>query len=153
LSEAEPETTTGMANAAYCRRGTVLSDPADHAFAPAPRPGGPDRRLPRRLGRDRLGTERRRLNRHRLPALVLGGLGVLGATPAAAIESALWVAFGIDLVGAVVSVSIWPAGRARLQSPDIEPWLEGERPAIESPPPGDYAARCPGRFRLVRPRL
>jgi MFS family permease len=60
----------------------------------------------------------------------------VGATPAAGIESAIWVAFAIALVGAVVATSIWVAGRARLQRPDIEPWLAGEGPAIESPPLG-----------------
>jgi MFS family permease len=60
----------------------------------------------------------------------------VGATPAAGIESAVWVAFGIALVGAVAAISIWVAGRARLQRPDIEPWLAGDGPAIESPPLG-----------------
>jgi hypothetical protein len=60
----------------------------------------------------------------------------VGATPAAGIEAAVWVAFGIALVGAVVALAIWIAGRARLQRPDIEPWLEGKKPAIESPPLG-----------------
>jgi MFS family permease len=60
----------------------------------------------------------------------------VGASPTAGIESAVWVAFGIALVGAVVAVSIWVAGGARLQRPDVEPWLEGEKPAIESPPLG-----------------
>jgi MFS family permease len=62
----------------------------------------------------------------------------VGASPAAGIESAVWVAFGIALLGAVVAASIWVAGRARLQRPDIEPWLAGEKPAIESPPLGGF---------------
>jgi MFS family permease len=57
----------------------------------------------------------------------------VGASPAAGIESAVWVCFGIAVVGAVAAVSIWVAGRARLQRPDIEPWLAGDGPAIESP--------------------
>jgi MFS family permease len=60
----------------------------------------------------------------------------VGATPAAGIESAVWVAFGIASVGAVVAASIWVAGRARLQRPDIEQWLDGKGPAIQSPPLG-----------------
>jgi hypothetical protein len=60
----------------------------------------------------------------------------VGATPPAGIESAVWVVFGVALVGAVVAVAIWIAGGARLQRPDIEPWLEGEKPAISSPPLG-----------------
>jgi MFS family permease len=60
----------------------------------------------------------------------------VGASPPAGIESAVWVVFGIALVGAVVALAIWIAGGARLQRPDIEPWLAGEKPAIESPPLG-----------------
>jgi MFS family permease len=60
----------------------------------------------------------------------------VGSSPAAGIESAVWVAFGIALVGGIVAASIWVAGRAHLQRPDLEPWLEGEHPAIESPPLG-----------------
>jgi MFS family permease len=60
----------------------------------------------------------------------------VGASPPAGIESAVWVVFGVALVGAVVAVAIWIAGGARLQRPDIEPWLEGEKPAISSPPLG-----------------
>jgi hypothetical protein len=60
----------------------------------------------------------------------------VGASPAAGIESAVWVAFGIALGGAVVAISIWVAGRARLQRPDIEPWLAGDGPATTSPPLG-----------------
>jgi hypothetical protein len=63
----------------------------------------------------------------------------VGASPASGIESAVWVAFGIALGGAVAAASIWVAGRARLQRPDLEPWLEGERPAIETTPLG---GRC-----------
>jgi MFS family permease len=60
----------------------------------------------------------------------------VGVSPAAGIESAVWVAFGIALVGAVVAAAIWVAGRARLQRPDIETWLAGDGPAIESTPLG-----------------
>ncbi len=57
----------------------------------------------------------------------------VGADPSAGIESAVWVAFAIALLGGIVALAVWVAGRARLQRPDIEPWLEGEKPAIESP--------------------
>jgi MFS family permease len=60
----------------------------------------------------------------------------VGESPTAGIESAVWVCFGIALVGGTVALAIWTAGRARLQVPDIEPWLEGEKPAIETPPLG-----------------
>jgi hypothetical protein len=56
----------------------------------------------------------------------------VGATPASGIESAVWVCFGIAIAGAGLAAAIWVVGRARLQVPDIEPWLEGEKPAIET---------------------
>lgn len=66
----------------------------------------------------------------------------VGASPAAGIEAAVWVVFGITLVGLVVALAIWTVGRARLQRPDIEAWLKGEEGAIESTPLGG-----PGRGR------
>jgi hypothetical protein len=60
----------------------------------------------------------------------------VGTSPASGIESAIWVCFGIATVGAVVALAILVAGGVRLRRPDIEPWLEGESPAIESPPLG-----------------
>jgi MFS family permease len=66
----------------------------------------------------------------------------VGASPAAGIEAAVWVVFGITLVGLVLALAIWTAGRARLQRPDIEIWLKGEDGAIESTPLGG-----PGRGR------
>ncbi|HTT95413.1 MAG TPA: MFS transporter [Solirubrobacterales bacterium] len=58
----------------------------------------------------------------------------VGASPASGIEAAVWVAFGIALLGAVVAASVWVAGRARLQRPDIDPWLAGDAPAIDTTP-------------------
>jgi MFS family permease len=66
----------------------------------------------------------------------------VGANPTAGIESAVWVVFGIALVGLVVALAIWTVGRARLQRPDIETWLKGDEGAIESTPLGG-----PGRGR------
>jgi hypothetical protein len=63
----------------------------------------------------------------------------VGASPAAGIEAAVWVVFGITLVGLVVALAIWTVGRARLQRPDIEAWLKGEEGAIESTPLGGPA--------------
>jgi MFS family permease len=60
----------------------------------------------------------------------------VGVTPAAGIESAVWVAFGIALFGLVVALAIWTVGRARLQRPDLETWLKGDGGAIESTPLG-----------------
>lgn len=53
--------------------------------------------------------------RHFLDAIVLLGSGVLGA---------------------VIAASVFLAGRARLEEPDLERWLEGEEPALHSPPLG-----------------
>jgi hypothetical protein len=30
-------------------------------------------------------------------------------------------------------LAVWVLGRARLSEPDVEPWLDGEEPAIPSP--------------------
>jgi len=60
----------------------------------------------------------------------------VGGSPAVGTRTALWICFGLALTGAVVAAYIYLAGRARLQVPDLEPWLEGEKPAIESPPLG-----------------
>jgi MFS family permease len=54
--------------------------------------------------------------------------------PAVGLETAIWVATGIALAGAALAAAVFLLGRARLQRPDIETWLEGEEPAIESPP-------------------
>jgi MFS family permease len=54
--------------------------------------------------------------------------------PAVGIETAIWVALGIALGGAVFALAVFRLGRARLQRPEVETWLEGEEPAIESPP-------------------
>jgi MFS family permease len=53
--------------------------------------------------------------------------------PAVGIETATWVAIGIAIGGAALAAAIFSLGRARLQRPDVGPWLEGEKPAIESP--------------------
>jgi hypothetical protein len=66
----------------------------------------------------------------------------VGATPASGIESGVWVAFAIAVVGFVVAGAIWVAGRARLQAPDVDAWLEGESGAIRSTPLGG-----PGRAK------
>jgi hypothetical protein len=64
----------------------------------------------------------------------------VGGSPEVGTRTALWICFGLTLAGAVVAAYIYLAGRARLQAPDLEPWLEGERPAIESPPLGGERA-------------
>jgi MFS family permease len=58
----------------------------------------------------------------------------VGAKPADGLQAAVWVAMAIPLGWAAIALLIFFAGRARLQTPDIEAWLEGEKPAIHSPP-------------------
>jgi hypothetical protein len=57
----------------------------------------------------------------------------VGSTPAAGTESAAWVATAIALGGAGLAVAVFAWGGARLRRPDLEAWLEGEDPALESP--------------------
>jgi MFS family permease len=56
-----------------------------------------------------------------------------GAKPQDGLRTATWVTLGIAAVGAVLVLTIWVLGRARLQRPDVEGWLAGDGPAIESP--------------------
>jgi MFS family permease len=70
-----------------------------------------------------------------------------GVSPASGIESAVWVATAIALGGALLAVGIFALGGARLQRPNLERWLEGEGPAISSPPLGA------GRLRRSRARV
>jgi MFS family permease len=58
----------------------------------------------------------------------------VGASPASGIESAVWVATAIAFAGAVAALAIFHWGGARLQRPDLDAWLQGENPAIHSPP-------------------
>jgi MFS family permease len=57
-----------------------------------------------------------------------------GAKPELGLRNATWAAFGIAAVGACLVALVWAIGRARLQKPDVESWLEGEGPAVDSPP-------------------
>jgi MFS family permease len=58
----------------------------------------------------------------------------VGGGPAAGTKTAIWVCLGLAAGGVLLAAYLYALGRARLQVPDLEPWLEGERPAIESPP-------------------
>lgn len=71
----------------------------------------------------------------------------VGSGPAAGIEAAVWLATAIALAGGLLAAAVFALGRARLQRPDLERWLEGEGPAIDSPPLG--GARLSG----PRPRV
>jgi MFS family permease len=57
-----------------------------------------------------------------------------GGKPEVGLKNATWAAFGIAAVGALLVALVWRAGRARLQEPDVDSWLEAEGPAIDSPP-------------------
>lgn len=57
-----------------------------------------------------------------------------GATPGAGIEAGVWVATGIAFAGVLVALTIFTWGGGRLRRPDVEVWLEGEEPALPSPP-------------------
>ncbi|HEY2601043.1 MAG TPA: MFS transporter [Thermoleophilaceae bacterium] len=60
----------------------------------------------------------------------------VGGNPESGTKTAIWICFAIAIGGALIAASLFVLGRARLQAPDLEPWLEGEQPAIESPPLG-----------------
>jgi hypothetical protein len=64
-----------------------------------------------------------------------------GGKPQVGLRTATWVAFGIAVAGALLVALVWTAGRARLQRPDVESWLEGDGPAVESPPLGSALRR------------
>lgn len=69
----------------------------------------------------------------------------VGASPSVGIETAVWVAAGIALLGAALAAAIFIRGAARLKRPDLELWLEGEEPALHSPPLGGAPAAEPNQ--------
>jgi nucleotide-binding universal stress UspA family protein/MFS family permease len=54
------------------------------------------------------------------------------ATPA--MNTALWICFGVSAGGAVVGVLLYVLGRVRPPAPALERWMGGAEPAWESPP-------------------
>jgi nucleotide-binding universal stress UspA family protein/MFS family permease len=54
--------------------------------------------------------------------------------PSAAMNTALWICFGLSVGGAVVGVLLYAAGRVRPTAPALERWMGGMEPAWESPP-------------------
>ncbi|HKN92983.1 MAG TPA: MFS transporter [Thermoleophilaceae bacterium] len=58
----------------------------------------------------------------------------VGGNPQSGTKTAIWICLGIALAGAAISALVVLLGRARLQSADLDTWLEGEGPAIHSPP-------------------
>lgn len=53
---------------------------------------------------------------------------------AAGTETGVWVCFAIVCAGVLVAVYLPLLARLRLHAPRIETWLEGEEPALDSPP-------------------
>ncbi|HEX6457350.1 MAG TPA: MFS transporter [Thermoleophilaceae bacterium] len=58
----------------------------------------------------------------------------VGGNPRSGTKTAIWICLGIAVAGAAISALVVLLGRARLQAPDLDTWLEGEGPAIDSPP-------------------
>jgi hypothetical protein len=57
-----------------------------------------------------------------------------GATPAEGLRTGVWVCLGIAGGGALAALYLHVLGRVRLRAPRLESWLEGEGPALDSPP-------------------
>jgi MFS family permease len=66
--------------------------------------------------------------------IVLHIAQTVARTPAQGTKIGIWICFGVAAAGAVAALCTFLLGRARLQVPDLEPWLEGDAPAIDSPP-------------------
>jgi MFS family permease len=49
-------------------------------------------------------------------------------------EIGIWICFGVALAGAAAVAYLFVLGRVRLRPPQLERWLEGEGPALDSPP-------------------
>jgi hypothetical protein len=59
-----------------------------------------------------------------------------GGGEAAGIEAGIWIAVAIAFGGLLLALAIFASGGVRLHRPDIERWLDGEGPALRSPPLG-----------------
>ncbi|MDT4927256.1 MAG: hypothetical protein QOF92_123 [Pseudonocardiales bacterium] len=68
--------------------------------------------------------------------------------PTAAMNTSLWICFGISAAGAVVGVCLYALGRVRPPAPSLDRWTGGQEPAWASPPL--LAALRPGRAGSVR---
>jgi MFS family permease len=58
----------------------------------------------------------------------------VGSNAEVGTQIALWIGFGLAVVGASVGVALYALGGARPQTPDLPRFLEGKRPAWYSPP-------------------
>ncbi|HLH15004.1 MAG TPA: hypothetical protein VKV16_09465, partial [Solirubrobacteraceae bacterium] len=57
-----------------------------------------------------------------------------GGSPQVGTRTAIWVCLGIAAGGALVSSYLFVLGRARLRRPRLQEWLDGDSPALDSPP-------------------
>jgi nucleotide-binding universal stress UspA family protein/MFS family permease len=58
----------------------------------------------------------------------------LTGLPSPAMNTALWICFGLSAGGAVVGAALYVLGRVRPSAPALERWMGGLEPAWESPP-------------------
>jgi putative effector of murein hydrolase LrgA (UPF0299 family) len=58
----------------------------------------------------------------------------VGGSSAEGTRIVLWISLGIVVVGTAVAVAVYVAGGARLQTPRIAMFLDGDGPALKSPP-------------------
>ena len=58
----------------------------------------------------------------------------VGSSADVGTQIALWIGFGLAVTGALVGVALYALGGARPQTPDLDRFLAGERPAWYSPP-------------------
>ena len=79
--------------------------------------------------------------------LLLHLAATVGPRQAVGIETATWVAVGVALGGATLAAGIFSLGRARLQRPDVGPWLDGEKAGdrVARPLPLHPRGGSPGR--------
>ncbi|RLV48226.1 MFS transporter [Nocardioides mangrovicus] len=61
-------------------------------------------------------------------------VSALGGSSAGGTRTVLWISLVIVLVGTVVAIAVYLAGGARPQTPQMEVFLDGRGPALESPP-------------------
>ena len=68
------------------------------------------------------------------PVILHIALTVNGGVKGGGIETGLWISLGIAVAGLLVAVYLLVLGRVVPHAPRIEPWLNGEDTAFDSPP-------------------
>lgn len=68
------------------------------------------------------------------PVILHLAMTVNGGVAGRGIETGIWVCFAVVAAGAVLALAIYLLGGARLDSPDLERWQEGQQPAWDAPP-------------------